>query len=211
MTLQKTTELLYHKLLAMVRLRLALTDSFHSNEGNSNSAFTMPASTVWGDRKVSTHLLKRDPYSTRSVRVLSAPIDTTRHQQDNRSSVYQLPHQPYPNNLCFLLQELHSSSGLGTQSWPELCCRCICFHACSWAVISLSWSDLGPDLFFAWGWLDCWWNLLLSPALSCLPSWCTVGLCLLVRMLPLPVLWSPSAAGLPFLVEQPCSCCSLKQ
>lgn len=33
---------------------------------------------------------------------------------------------------------------------------------------------------------------------------------LLVRMLPLPALWAPSTAALPFLVEQPCSCCSLK-
>lgn len=69
MMLWKTTELLSHKLLSMVRLRLAFIVPFHSNQGNNDSAFTMQPKLCSARRQESKH----PPFKDRLLLYLSAP------------------------------------------------------------------------------------------------------------------------------------------
>ena len=148
--------------------------------------------------KASTHLLKSDLYSTCSVRVLSAPIGLN-----------------CPTSPTQTTSALCSRSSIQAQAWapsPGLS-----------YVVGLSVSMLVPELLFGFpgltldltcslpedGWTVDGIRYRHQPCPAC-PAEVLWDWALLVRMLPLPVLWSPSAAGLPFLVEQPCFCCSLK-
>lgn len=46
--------------------------------------------------------------------------------------------EPPPPLLCW---GLHFSSGLGIQSWPQLCCEWACAHPCLWScLLNGSWT-----------------------------------------------------------------------
>lgn len=99
---------------------------------------------------------------------------------------------------------LHFSSGLGIQSWPQLCCEWACAHPCFWSfLLDGSWMDPGPLLLLFLQYCLCPYFLLIPGWTKDLIHVLTMpGLLLPVTRSAAQVLWGCALGGEGTLLDE---------